>query len=85
MFADDVTIIGVAGRDDADTYAEWVTARGVDGFDHIADPNGEVWSEFGVVIQPAFTFINDDGTIETRLGAMGTQGLTDRINELIAA
>jgi len=44
-----------------------------------------VWREFGVVSQPAFAFIDDDGTVETRLGAMGVEGLTERINALIEA
>lgn len=85
MFADDVTVIGVAGRDSADTFQEWITSREVGGFEHIADPDIEVWREFGITTQPAFVFINDDGTVERRPGAMGLDGLTARINELIAA
>lgn len=78
-------MIGVAGRDEAATFQEWITSREVDGFEHIADPNIVVWREFGITSQPAFVFINDDGTSESRIGAMGLEGLTSRINELIAA
>ncbi len=83
MFAEDVTIIGVAGRDDVATMQEWVIDREVGGFDHIADPDLKVWREYGITSQPAFAFINDDGTVESRIGAMGLEGLTARINELI--
>lgn len=59
--------------------------RGVAGFEHIADADGIVWREYGVTSQPAFAFIDDDGTVETRLGAMGVDGLTERINTLLAS
>jgi len=85
MFADEVTVIGVAGRDDADTFEEWITGREVDGFDHIADPDIEVWREFGITTQPAFTFINNDGTSESHLGALGLESLTSRVEALIAS
>ena len=85
MFADDVTVIGVAGRSGADTFQDWITSREVDGFEHIADPDVEVWREFRITTQPAFAFINDDGTVESRLGAMGLESLTARVNELIAS
>jgi len=64
---------------------QWVIDREVGGFDHIADPDLEVWREFGITSQPSFAFINDDGTVESRPGAMGLEGLTTRINELIEA
>ena len=78
-------MIGIAGRGEADTFQQWVTERGVDGFEHIADPEVEIWRQFNITSQPAFVFINDDGTDESRIGAMGLEGLTVRINELIAA
>jgi hypothetical protein len=52
----------------------------------IAESKGStIWREFRVTSQPAFVFINNDGTVESRIGAMGLEGLTARINELIAA
>jgi len=84
MFADDVTVIGVGGRDDADSITNWVADNGVDGFDHINDPNVLVWREYGITSQPAFVFINDDGTSELLIGGLGIEGLTDRVQGLIA-
>ena len=78
-------MIGVAGRDDVETFQEWVSSRDVEGFDHVMDPDGDIWREFGITSQPAFVFVNDDGTVETRRGALGLEGLTERVNDLIAA
>ena len=36
-----------------------------------------MWGRYQVTSQPAFVFINDDGTVETRMGAMGLDGLTE--------
>lgn len=80
-----MTIIGVAGRDDASEFNEWVDSRGVTAFDHIADADGSVWAEFGIRTQPAFVFINDDGTFENHNGSLGLDSLTDRVNALIAS
>ena len=78
-----MTVIGVAGRDDVSEFTSWVESREVAGFDHIADADGSVWAEFGVRSQPAFVFINDDGTVENHNGRLGVDPLTDRVNALI--
>jgi len=84
MFADDVTVIGVAGRDDADTFSSWIADNEVETFDHITDPDIAVWREFGITSQPAFAFLNDDGTVETFIGPMGFESLTERVETLVA-
>ena len=43
-----------------------------------------IWERYGVVSQPAFAFINDDGTVETNIGAMGLEGLTEAAEALKA-
>ena len=77
-------MIGVAGRDEAEVFQEWIEGREVTGFDHIADPDTVVWREFDVTTQPAFVFINDDGEVERHLGPLGLDSLTERVNDLIA-
>jgi hypothetical protein len=84
-FGDQVNIVGVAGRDDLRDMEEFVSRTGVEGFDHIADEDSEIWTIFGVTSQPAFVFINDDGTTETLISALGVDGLTERIEALAAA
>jgi len=78
-------VIGVAGRDDLSVFQEWVVSNNVDGFDHISDVDGSIWGEFGIRSQPAFVFINDDGTVETHGGALGEGSLSERVNSLIAS
>ena len=50
--------------------AEFVTEYGLDEFEHIADPGGQVWNAFGVTAQPSYVFINDDGEIARQVGAL---------------
>lgn len=84
-YGDEVTFIGVAGRDDADAMTRFVADYGVDAFEHIADFDLELWRYFGITSQPAFVFINDDGSATGRLGALGVERLTERVESLIAS
>jgi len=84
-YGDEVTFIGVAGRDDADAMSSFVSDYGVDRFPHIADFDLELWRFFGITSQPAFVFINDDGSATGRLGALGVERLTERVETLIAS
>ena len=54
-------------------------------FPHIADEAGDVWSAFEINTQPAFVFINDDGTIAARTGSLGAGGIDEQIEALIAS
>lgn len=64
---------------------QFVTNTGVDAFPHIADIDGEIWEAFGVGSQPSFAFINDDGTVEVVIGAIGKEGLVERMTALAAS
>ena len=78
-------IIGVASRDTIEQIEAFVADTGVDTFPHAADINGDVWEFYGIGSQPAFVFINDDGTFDTRLGSLGEDGLTERVEQLLAS
>ena len=84
-FGDQVTILGVAGRDDLRDMEEFVAEYGVGGFEHVADEDVEIWEAYGITSQPAFVFINDDGTSETLISALGLEGLTARVEALAAS
>lgn len=62
---------------------EFVDTFGIDNFTNLADESGDVWSAFGIAVQPAWAFINDDGSVDTRLGALGLGGITDAAQQLI--
>ena len=74
----------MASRDDVDAIRGFVDSYQVDGFEHIIDEGGVIWERYGVFSQPAFAFINDDGTVETKIGAMGLEGLTEAAEALKA-
>lgn len=73
------------GKDDTEPINEFVSTLGVEGFPHAIDADGSLWELYGVTSQPAFAFINDDGTIETHVGALGEAGLMERIEALAAS
>ena len=69
---EDVELVGVAGRITSDEEVEeFLDYTGVGDARHVADEDGSLWEAFGVVLQPAFLFVNDDGTFER-----GGAGLT---------
>ena len=78
-------IIGVASRDTIEQIEAFVADTGVDTFPHAADLDGDVWEFYGIGSQPAFVFINDDGTFDTRLGSLDQDGLTKRVEQLLAS
>jgi thiol-disulfide isomerase/thioredoxin len=67
----DVTMIGVAGLSDAEQAKEFVDAHGVGGFTHVYDTDGSLWELFGVTGQPAFAYVDDDGTFTVEQGGIG--------------
>ncbi len=76
-------MIGVAGRDDLDAIQSFIATRGVGEFQHIADESGDVWTEFEVRSQPAYVFINDDGTISDPTGTLSEDELRERLTALV--
>jgi hypothetical protein len=78
-------IIGVASRDTIEQIEAFVADTGVDTFPHAADIDGDVWEFYSIGSQPAFVFINDDGTFDTRLGSLDEDRLTERVEQLLAS
>lgn len=84
QYASQVNLIGVPGRGELDAMSSFVDDTGTGGITHVADLDGDIWSAFGVYGQPAFAFIDDDGTVEVFIGGLGGDALAERIDELIA-
>ncbi|WP_061963283.1 redoxin family protein [Demequina aurantiaca] len=79
-----VTMMGVAGRsDDPAAMQEFVTDYGVGGIEHLADTDGSIWANFSVVSQPAFIFVNDDGTMQGSGGGLTADDIDYYANELL--
>jgi len=83
-YASQVNLIGVPGRGELDAMVEFVDDTGTGSLTHVTDLDGDIWSAFGVYGQPAFAFIDDDGTVEVFIGGLGGDALAERIDELIA-
>lgn len=79
-----VEIIGVAGRGDVDAMEQFVEETGTGGLVHVVDDDGGIWTDFQVAAQPAFAFISADGEVETFVGALGKDALTERMQALAA-
>ncbi len=65
----------------------FIERHGVGTFDHVVDPEGadeSIWERFGIVTQPAWIFVNDDGTSKTLVGPLGEDGLNREIDALAA-
>ena len=64
---------------------DFVNDLGVSAFPHAIDASADIWQSFGVRSQPAFAFVNDDGTIGRVLTqSLGVAGLTAEVEDLIA-
>ena len=85
QFDGQARIVGVASRDSIEQMEAFLADTGVDTFPHAADIDGDVWEFYGIGSQPAFVFINDDGTFDTRLGSLDEDGLTERVEQLLAS
>jgi len=83
-YASQVNLIGVPGRGELDEIVDFVDDTGTRSLTHVPDLNGDIWSAFGVYGQPAFAFIDDDGSVEVFIGGLGGDALADRIDQLIA-
>lgn len=70
-----VAFVGVAGRGETAEMAEFVADTGTGGFDHVVDTDGAIWSDPGVVAQPAFAFVGRDGLVDVVNGALPPDGL----------
>lgn len=84
QYAGEVAVVGISGRDELSAMEAFVADLGVGAFPHVANEDLEIWFEYEVRSQPAFVFINDDGSFETIIGAMGESGLVSMIDELLA-
>lgn len=72
----------MAGRDGLDPINGFIDDYDVGGFEHIVDESGAIWANFEIVSQPSFIFLDASGESETYLGALGIDGLSERLDTL---
>lgn len=78
----DVRFVGVAGLGENSDMRDFVADYDVSGFEHLEDVDGSLWERFGVVQQPAYAFVDDSGEIEVYRGALGEDGIAERVAAL---
>lgn len=83
---DGVEFIGIAGRSDdlaeMDEFLEWT---GTGGVTHIVDIDGSIWEGFSVALQPAFYFVNQDGTYHRAGSGLTTSDLIAEFESLASS
>ena len=81
---DQVTFIGMPSRsDDIASMERFVEDNAVGDFEHLIDADSVIWSELGIFDQPAFAFVNDDGTVDVNVGSFEEEELAARVQALI--
>ena len=83
-FVGRVEVLGVPGKGGTSEMERFVADTGTGELRHAVDTDGRIWQSFGVVGQPAFAFVDDDGTVEVFNGGLGFEELTERMEELSA-
>ncbi|CAL9371589.1 Thiol-disulfide oxidoreductase ResA [Nocardiopsis dassonvillei] len=76
-----VEFIGVAGLGEVGDMHAFASDTGTGHLRHIVDEDGTIWSDFGVVGQPAFAFVEPDGTFETVPGTLADEDLDAYVND----
>lgn len=82
---DKVEVIGVAGRGEVPAMESFVSDTGTRALTHVVDDDGSIWSSYDVFAQPAYAFIDDSGSVEVFVGALGEDALVERMNALAEA
>jgi thiol-disulfide isomerase/thioredoxin len=82
---EDVTVIGVASSGSLEEMRAFVDETGAGSVTHLADVPGDIWRAFGVVAQPTFVFVDDDGRTQTFSGGLPQAALVDAMEQLAQA
>ena len=73
----EVVVLGVAGQGRVEEMREFVADTGTERLTHVADTDGAIWRQFGVVAQPAYAFVSPDGQSEVFVGALDEDDLRE--------
>jgi thiol-disulfide isomerase/thioredoxin len=81
--AEQVTVVGVGGLDQASAMQGFVDDTGTGELTHLSDPDGAIWQKFGVQTQYTYVLIDAGGEVRYT-GPLQRQELLDRVGELVA-
>jgi len=75
--------VGMAGRDDRDAMREFVDRYSLGFLPHTVDDDGGLWRRFRVLGQPAWVFVQPDGSARVAFGELSAERLNAEL-DLIA-
>ena len=81
-FGDRVTFVGVPGRDSDAAHQGFVDEHDLDDLTHVVDEDGSLWARFGINYQPAWVFVDEDGTSRVVAGGL-YEDLGAHVQELV--
>jgi peroxiredoxin len=81
QFAGKVNIIGVAWNGSDESMQEFITKHQLT-FPNIKDNDGVIFAQFEVPYQPAWVFIQQNGTSQTDVGAKDEVSLSAMLSKL---
>ncbi|MGH3955464.1 MAG: protein disulfide oxidoreductase [Mycobacterium sp.] len=79
-----VTFVGISGRGSVGDMEAFISRYNLH-FTNLNDADGSLWRQFGVPWQPAYLFINSNGTsdfVNNPTSSMSEQELSDRVKAL---
>jgi peroxiredoxin len=83
-WAGQVDIVGVAWNGTESAMQDFVDRHGLT-FTNLRDSSGEVFARFGVPVQPAWVFVDTEGTAALTIGALSSEQLDAELARLVPA
>jgi len=74
----------MAGRDSTGAMQSFVGTFSLT-FPQAVSEDGSLWARFGVPFQPAWVFVNDDGSTQLVPGSIPEEDLRALLDELVAS
>lgn len=83
QYADEISVLGMAGRDDVGPMQEFVARHDLGHVTHAVDEDGALWERFDVPYQPAWVFLDASGEVVRRHpGPLSEDELRAALDEL---
>lgn len=82
-YADDATVLGVAGLDGEPAMRDFVEMAKLSGFAQLSDEQGVVWKKFGITAQSTFVVLDSAGAVVAR-GHVDVDELPATLDRLLA-
>jgi thiol-disulfide isomerase/thioredoxin len=77
-----VSFVGVGAQDGVPAMKKFVAENKVGAFPHLADVDASIWKHFGITQQPAYAFIQPDGSTEVVKQQLSEEALNEKVSQL---